>query len=107
MVGPEPSSPETYDGPAIRSTVLTEDQERFMVWSSRCGAVAGSASYIVNGCPALQVKVLIAELRAAAADKVDWRKIYECIYEFWHAQRPLFPNLETMAPLVEMDTSQP
>ena len=39
----------------------------------------------------------------AAADRVDWRKIYGFIYKCWHTRRPLFPDLDTMASLMEQD----
>lgn len=33
--------------------MLSNEQEKLMKWTSRCGAIAGSASYIVNGYPEL------------------------------------------------------
>jgi len=39
----------------------------------------------------------------AAADGIDWRKIYSFIYEGWHTRRPLFPDVDTMASLMEQD----
>lgn len=77
--------------------MASEEQQKLMTWLSRCSAVAGSASYIINGYPESQVDVLRAELKAAAADGVDWRKVYASIYERWHTRRPLFPDMETMA----------
>jgi len=80
---------------------LTDEQHKALSWWSRCSAIAGSASYIVNGSPELQLKVLRLELQAAAADGVDWRPIYSHIYDCWHDRRPLFPDVEMMAALVE------
>ena len=74
-----------------------------MNWLSRCSAIAGSASYIVNGYPETQVGVLRLQLQAAAADGVDWKKLYTSIYEQWHTHRPLFPDPETMAAQMEQD----
>lgn len=83
--------------------MTSDEQRKLMTWSSRCSAIAGSASYIVNGYPALQVGVLRLELQAAAADGVDWQKIYASIYEAWHTWRPLFPDVDTMAAQMEQD----
>jgi hypothetical protein len=77
--------------------MASEEQQKLMTWLSRCSAVAGSASYIINGYPETQVGVLKLELKAAAAAGVDWREIYGSIYEEWHTRRPLFPDPETMA----------
>ena len=52
-----------------------------MKWISRCEAVAGSASSQINGHPEVQVKVLASELRAASADGLDWRTIYQSLYD--------------------------
>ena len=87
----------TAAGRKIAHDMTSDEQRKLMEWLSRCDAVAGSASYIVNGYPESQVGVLRAELKAAAADGVDWRKIYASIYEQWHTRRPLFPDVETMA----------
>jgi hypothetical protein len=83
--------------------VLSDEREKFVKWSSRCDAIAGSASYIVNGYPELQVKALRLELQAAAADGIEWRNIYADIYECWHPRRPVFPDMDTMASLIEQD----
>jgi hypothetical protein len=83
--------------------MASEEQQKLMTWLSRCSAVAGSASYIVNGYPETQVGVLRAELKSAAADGVDWRKVYASIYEQWHTRRPLFPDVDTMAAQMEQD----
>ena len=83
--------------------MLSNEQEKLMKWITRCDAVAGSASYIVNGYPELQVNALRLELQAAAADGIDWRNIYADIYEYWHTRRPLFPDMETMASVIEQD----
>ena len=74
-----------------------------MSWLSRCSAVAGSASYIINGYPERQVGVLRLQLQAAAADGVDWREIYTSIYEQWHTRRPLFPDVDAMAAQMKQD----
>lgn len=78
------------------SPILPEERQRLMMWITRCGAIAGSASYQVNGNPGLQVKMLANQLRAAAADGIDWRTIYAPLYEEWHARRPLFPDVTMM-----------
>lgn len=83
--------------------MASEEQQKLMTWLSRCSAVAGSASYIVNGYPETQVGVLRAELKSAAADGVDWRKVYASIYEQWHTRRPLFPDVDMMAAQMEQD----
>lgn len=83
--------------------MLSDEQRKLITWLSRCGTIAGSGSYIVNGYPEVQVRVLRAELKAAAADGVDWRKIYESIYRNWHSYRPLFPDVDTMAAQIEQD----
>lgn len=74
-----------------------------MMWLRWRSAIAGSASYIVNGYPESQVGVLRLELQTAAADGVDWQKIYASIYEQWHTRRPLFPDVDTMAAQMEQD----
>ena len=74
-----------------------------MTWITRCNAIAGSASYLVNGYPELQVKTLENQLRAAAADGIDWRTIYVPLFETWHTRRPLFPDMATMARHIEED----
>jgi hypothetical protein len=43
------------------------------------------------------VKVLASELRATEADGADWQRLHALIYEQWHARRPQFPDVETMA----------
>jgi hypothetical protein len=82
---------------------IPERQRKLMKWSIRCETIAGSGSYIINGYPELQVRVLRLDLKAAKADGVDWRKIYSSISERWHHHRPLFPNIETMALMLERD----
>ena len=86
-----------------RAPVSFEERQRLMHWLGRCDTIAGSASYIVNGYPETQVQVLRLELKRAAADGVDWRRIYGFIYEGWHTRRPLFPDVDTMAALMEQD----
>ena len=81
----------------------SDEQQKLMKWLINCDVIAGSASYIVNGYPETQVGVLRAELKASAADGVDWRKVYASIYEQWHTRRPLFPDLETMAAQMGQD----
>lgn len=81
--------------------MASDEQRKLMTWLIRCSAVAGSASYIMNGYPETQIGVLRLELQAARADGVDWRDIYASIYEEWHTRRPLFPNPETMAAQIE------
>jgi hypothetical protein len=66
----------------------SDEQEKVMTWLSRCSAIAGSASYIMNGYAESQVGVLRLELKAAT-DGVDWRKVYAPIIERWHTRRPL------------------
>jgi hypothetical protein len=83
------------------SRAMTEDQKTLMDWMTRCDAIAGSASYVVNGYPELQVPTLKGTLKRAAADGVDWRVIYRSIYEQWHTRRPHFPDLETMTAEME------
>ena len=81
----------------------SEDQRKFMQWMIECDVIAGSASYIVNGYPKAQVSTLKATLKRAAADGVEWRKIYQSIYEQWHTRRPLFPDVDTMAAQMEQE----
>jgi hypothetical protein len=57
----------------------------------------------MNGYPESQVGVLRLELKAAAADGVDWRRIYATIFERWHIRRPLFPDVDTKASQMEED----
>lgn len=83
------------------SPMLPEERQKLMMWITRCGAIAGSASYHVNGYPELQVKMLVNQLRASAADGIDWRRIYDPLYEEWRARRPLFPDVATMAGHIE------
>jgi hypothetical protein len=83
----------------------SQEHKKFMEWLIRCEAIAGSASYVVNGYPEAQVSTLKGTLRQAAEDGTDWRRIYECIYESWHTRRPHFPDLNAMAALIEQDRS--
>lgn len=83
--------------------MLSDERLKLMMWVTRCDAIAGSASYQVNGYPAGQVEVLKRTLQAAAANGVDWRKIYTSLYREWHTRRPLFPDVETMALEIEKD----
>lgn len=76
---------------------MSEEQQKIMKWMSRCEAIAGSASYALDGTPEIQVGVLRQVLKQARAEGADWRRIYSAIYDQWHARRPLFPNVETMA----------
>ena len=46
---------------------MSVERPKFFQWISRCEAIAGSASYGLNGYPQLQVKVLGQELKAAAS----------------------------------------
>ncbi len=84
--------------------MASSDEQKLMTWLSRCGVVVGSASYQLSERPELQVQVLASELRGAAADGLDWRKLYASIYEEWHSRRRSFPDMETMARQVEQST---
>src|SRR5262245_59132179 len=75
----------------------SEDQRKFIQWMIECDVIAGSASYIVNGYPELQVRTLRSTLIRASGDGVDWRTIYESIYKHWDTRRPHFPDPDTMA----------
>jgi len=81
----------------------SEEHHKFMDWLIRCEAIAGSASYVVNGYPEAQVSTLRGTLKQAAGEGVDWRKIYDSIYDSWHSRRPHFPDPQTMAVQVEDD----
>ena len=83
--------------------MASEEQMKFMDWLLRCEAIAGSASYVVNGYPAVQVSTLRGTLKQAASEGVDWRKIYDSIYDSWHSRRPHLPDPAAMAALVKTD----
>lgn len=83
--------------------MISLEQQKLLKWLSRCHAVAGSGSYIINGYPEVQVHMLMSQLKGAAGEGVDWRKIYATLYDNWHTQRPLFPDPETMAALMEQN----
>jgi len=61
--------------------MMTEDKEKLLVWMNRSDTIVGSYSYIVNGYPEMEVTTLKETLEMAAADVVDWRRIYGFIYE--------------------------
>jgi len=83
---------------------MTSDEQRKLTkWLSRCSTIAESITYSLNEHPETQVHVLRAELKDAAADGVDWRKIYASIYKQWHTRRPQFPDVNTMATQMEQD----
>lgn len=84
---------------------MAHDDEKVLTWTMRCSAVAGSGTYSLDGHPETQVAVLRAQLKAAAADGVDWRPIYAHIYDHWHSRRPLFPVPDTMAALIAQETA--
>jgi hypothetical protein len=74
----------------------SEDKEKLLTWLTRCDAIAGSDSFLQNGHPEYQVIVLKATLLRAAAEGMNWREIYRCVYERWHTERPHFPDLNAM-----------
>lgn len=69
-----------------------DDRHKFMHWMNRCEAIAGSGTYLLNGHPEAQLTILKQTLRQAAAEGVEWQKIYEFIYKTWHPRRPHFPD---------------
>lgn len=81
----------------------SEEQEKFLDWLIQCEAIAGSASYVVIGYPEAQVSTLRGTLKRAAAEGVEWRKIYDSIYDSWRSRWPHFPAPQTMAVQVEED----
>ena len=62
----------------------------------------GSGTYLLNGHPDSQVTVLTQTLRQAAAEGVEWRKIYDFIYRTWCPRRPHFPHPDAMAVHVDI-----
>ncbi len=83
--------------------MTSDEQRKLEKWLSICSATAGSMTFILDGHPEAQVQVLRSQLKDAAADGVDWRKIYASIYEQWHPRRPLFPDVDTMSEQMEQD----
>jgi len=79
----------------------SEDDVKLLDWLTRCEAIAESDSFIRSGHPEDQVIVLMATLLEAAGVGVNWREIYRSIYEEWHTERPLFPDLSTMAAAID------
>ena len=79
----------------------SEDDEKLMDWLTRCEAIAESDSFLRIGHPEDQVIVLSATLLGAAEAGVNWREIYCWIYDQWHTLRPLFPDLSTMAAVID------
>jgi len=89
------------------ATTVVEDELTLLDWLTRCEAIAESDSFLRIGHPEDQVIVLIATLLRAAEAGVNWREIYRWIYDQWHTQRPLFPDLETMAAAIDDYRSRP
>src|SRR5262249_49417418 len=79
----------------------SEDKEKVSSWLTRCEAIAESDLFVRIGHPEEQVFILKAKLLRAAVRGENWREIYRSIYEQWHTQRPLFPDLNTMAAEIE------
>jgi len=73
-------------------------------WLTRCEAIAGSDAFVRSGHCEDQVLLLKATLLRAAVLGEKWREIYRSIYDQWHARRPHFPDLNTMA--AEIDHSR-
>ena len=68
---------------------------------SRCEAIAGSGTYLLNGHTEAQVASLRRTLKQAAVEGIEWRKIYEFIYKTWYPHRPHFPHPDAMAAYME------
>jgi len=79
----------------------SEDDVKLLNWLTRCEAIAESDSFLQSGHPEDQVIVLMATLLEAAGVGVNWREIYRSIYEEWHTERPLFPDLSTMTAAID------
>ena len=79
----------------------SEDKEKLLNWLTRCQAIAENGLYLQIGHPEDQVTLLQATLLRAAAEGMNWREIYRSIYDQWHARRPHFPDLNTMAAEIE------
>ncbi len=77
--------------------------ETHMYWVMRCGTIAGSASFVVNGYPKAQVTALRDTLREVAKHGFNWQDLYNSIYREWHTRRPHFPTPEAMAVLMEQN----
>ena len=77
---------------------LTEAEEN--AWSM-CEAVAGSGTYMLNGQTKMQVEVIRDLLADLAKQGGNWQRIYGFIYEGWRTRRPWFPDVETMAAMIE------
>jgi len=89
------------------ATKAVDDELTLLDWWTRCEAIAESDAFLQSGHPEDQVILLKAELLRASAEGVNWRGIYRWIYDQWHTQRPLFPDLETMAAAIDDYRSRP
>jgi hypothetical protein len=69
-----------------------EEHHKFIDWRIRHDVIAGSASYVLNGDPKLQVSTLRETLKQAETEGVDRRKIYDSIYDDLHRHQPHFPD---------------
>jgi hypothetical protein len=79
----------------------SEGNEKPLEWLTRCEVIAESDLFVRTGHPEDQVLILKATLLRAAGDGANWREIYRSIYERWHAERPHFPDVNTMAAEIE------
>ena len=68
----------------LNGPVSSEEHHKFMDWLIRRDVIAGSASSVLNGDPKLQVSTSRETLKLAEAEGVNWRNIYDSIYDSWH-----------------------
>ena len=80
-----------------------QDRRKFFHWMSRCEAIAGSDTYLMNGHTEAQVASLRQTLKQATVEGIEWRKIYEFIYKTWYPRRPHFPHPDAMAAHLEKE----
>ena len=83
------------------ATKSVDDKLKLLDWRTRCEAIAESDLFVRIGHPEDQVIGLMATLMEAAGAGVNWREIYRWIYDQWHTQRPLLPDLSTMAAAID------
>ncbi len=87
-------------------SIFPEGDSKLRQWRSLCNAVVGSGTYMIRGYPEEQVTTLRDVLRLTADDGVEWRPIYEDLYNRWHTRRPHFPTPAEMAIQIERDVSR-